>query len=678
MKKSVLKISLIVMMASVLSLIIFISLLLEPAIRINGYAELDKNKLAAIYDTITVMYPDGKSPLKEGQREGGSEFVSISELSEYTKNAFIAIEDKRYYSHSGVDYVRILGAAKNNILSGSFKEGASTITQQLVKNTHLKNDKTIKRKIQEVRISRELERSYDKNEILEMYLNILYFGNNSYGISAAAEGFFGKNANELSLAESATLAGIINNPSRYNPIINPENAVKRRNTVLSRMLEQKMITDDEYNKAVNEPLFLRKRSNEALFDQYSQACINEAAELLKCDTVELYGKDITIISYCNKNLQDYALELIAENEVKNGEISIIVSRNENGEVIANVSDSLSDINTAKRQPGSTIKPFLCYAPVLDNGVVFTCTPILDEKACFNGWCPRNFNDKYYGWTSVEESLVRSLNIPAVKLLEIGGIERAKKLAKAFGFDFSTDDNSLAIALGGMTEGVTLQQLNDAYRCLANGGNYAKGRYVQSILTKDGKVIYRNDYNNKIAAISKETAYLITDCLEKCARYGTAGLIKYAGENIAAKTGTVGNKNGNTDAYCVAYTPLYTVSVRVSAKNGLLENKISGGNLPTILARKIFNFLSDETTFSVPSGIISADIDILKLENEHKVQLADHDTPLLNRRNVLFNKKYAPKKYPKTGLSFNETDSILDDFNNFEIVDGFFDKSIEVA
>lgn len=642
-----------------------VTIIIEPRVKINGFAELDRARLDNVAKTVTIL-DIYDNPIVNSIYDNNKIYTKISELPAYTPAAFVAIEDKRFYNHNGVDYLRVLSAAKNNIFSKSLKEGASTISQQLIKNTHLKNDKTFSRKIQEIRIARDLERNYDKSQILEMYLNILYFGNNIYGIGTASEIMFGKPANELTLAESATLAGIINSPAELNPYVHPEKAVKRRNLVLKRMKEQSLVTETDYESAIKANLILDKRS--VTTNQYVNNCIAEAQKILMKDKADIFGEGFVIGTYFNDDLQSFTDNIVSSIKVENGEINVIISENKSGSFIVNSSDSKRDLSNVKRQPGSTLKPFVCYAPALEAKTVYPITPILDEKTAFDGWIPSNYNDKYYGWVSVEDSLSRSLNIPAVKLMESNGVANSKNIAKRFGIEFDKKDNSLALALGAMCDGVTLNTLADAYRALSNGGKYSPGRYIRFIKDKNGNYLYRADTPALKYAISEDNAYLLTKMLQKCAECGTAKQIKYAACHAAAKTGTVGTKDGNTDAYCISYTPYYTIAVRIGAKgNEPIANEFSGGTIPAKICKMILKELNDKSDFFAPETVIKLDVDLNELKVNHKVLLAGDEIEPEDKISAYFSGENIPRVYsnPRTYI---ENDSILDNFDNFTIVD----------
>lgn len=638
------------------------AVLLEPRVPIAGFASLDPSRLEEVTRSIAVNDENGDAVT--GRLYGADKlYTPLSDLPAFVPEAFVAIEDKRFYSHRGVDYIRVLAAAKNNILSGGFSEGASTITQQLIKNTHLRNDKTISRKIQEIRIARDLERRYPKDKILETYLNVLYFGSGGYGIGSAALSFFDKPANKLTLAEGALLAGMINNPARFDPRVDLDAAIKRRNVVLDRMYDRGSISAGVLREAKDEvPLVAERRPT---CDQYTGSCLTEAARLLGKEVHELFSEGYTINSYMDPVVQDLLNKIVASDAPAGCDANIIVATNEDGRFIANAGNSYLNLSMRARSPGSTIKPILCYAPALELKNVYTCTPVLDERISFDGWSPANYNDEYFGWVSVEESLVRSLNIPAVKLLEANGIEKSKAIARRFGIEFDRRDDTLALALGGMTKGVTLNSLVDAYRVFANGGRFSKGKYIENIVDKNGNIIYSAPPAYKTVAISADTAYLVTDMLKKCAQKGTARHVGYSGTNAAAKTGTVGSKQGNTDAYCIAYTPHYTVAAWIGAREGLMDNGYSGGTVPAKMVKKVLSYLGDREDFTPPETIIRAQIDLNELKKNRKVLLAGDAVKDKDRLGAMFSSAHMPRAY-STPSNFLEGKTALDEFDNFRI------------
>lgn len=643
-----------------------LALLLEPRVPVRGFAELDLARLTVNERNVVIF--DGNNEKIDLSGFVGNKRVSLSTLPAYVPNAFIAVEDKRFYSHKGVDPYRMAGAAIRNLAAGSFKEGASTITQQLVKNTHLKNEKTLSRKIQEIRIARDLERRESKEKIMETYLGVLYFGNNAYGIDGAARLYFGKSAKKLTLAESATLAGVINSPAIYDPFENPGKCVERRNLVLKKMFENGFISEKEYETAKSAQLVTN--GVERAQNQFVNACINEACTKTGLGKDELLNKNVVIRTAYDEKLQNKVTDIIERYSASaKGEISVVVL-DKNCKFVSYASTAKSDVSFVKRQPASTLKPLLCYAPAIERGVVYPCTPVLDEPCSFGSWTVKNYKNKYYGWTDVETGLILSLNVPAVKLLDAVGTENAKAVCSRTGIEFSPRDNSLALALGSTENGVSLPALCGAYAVLRDGGAFRNPCFVTKMELNDGNCVYRTASVGK-RALSPETSYLVTDMLVKCARVGTAKKVGFSGGNVAAKTGTAGTTDGNTDAYCVAYSPCFTVAVRVSAGKTLLPNNVAGGTVPAKICKEIFRYLGDESKFTVPCGVVKAQIDIGELKENKKVLLAGKDVPAANRKEVLFSRYNMPRVYSSPDI-FTDEKTELDDFDNFKIIDRFFD------
>ncbi len=646
--------------------VISLAIILEPRFMINGYATLDCNRLS-VYEQ-TAQFIDEDSRLIDGQKRlSKSLHTDIQSLPSFVPNAFIAIEDKRFYSHKGIDFIRIIAAAKNNFLSGTFKEGASTISQQLIKNTHLKNEKTISRKIQEIRMARELERKYTKPQILSMYLNMLYFGDGIYGIENASRSFYNKKSKDLTLAESALLAGIINNPSYYSPRRNYDRAIARKNSVLKRMLEQKLINFEEYSNGISEDIEIN--NDKKWSDLYCDEVLSEIERKVGKDKYEVFSNGYTIETYLDSELQKFVEELIKNNEVCGSYTGIMVSRNSDRAIIAAGCNSTTDVSNFKRQPGSTIKPFL-YAYAMEKTDTYSCTPILDEKTDFNGWSPSNYNERYFGWTDVENSLIHSLNVPAVKILEQNGIDKSKRFLARFGLKLTQKDDSLSLALGCTASGVLLKDLCSSYSVFPNDGLFGECKFIKKIVDQNGNTVY-SATNNEYRVISEQCAYMITDILKKCAQRGTAKCVGYSKLPVAAKTGTVGTNEGNTDAYCVCYSPKHTIVVWMGSDRDLMPNEYSGGTLTAKIARKIIEKLNVKDDFNMPSGLVYADIDEETRSRLHRVVLAGNGIPLKNRKTVLFNEKNMPRVYSQSA-TYLENDSVLDDFNDFEIIDGFLD------
>ena len=626
LKKSV-KITIIVLSIFIALIAIAVGtffLIISPHVNMLKLPNLDLSRLTSYDRTVTILDKDGQ-PIDSAFYDHNKIYVRLEDLPDYTPKAFVAIEDKRFYSHGGVDYKRIAGAAFSNIKSGSFREGASTITQQLIKNTHLSNEKTIKRKLSEMRLARQLEQVYDKDQILESYLNILYFGYGIHGLGTASRVMFNKPATELTVAQSAALASIINNPSRYSPYTNRENLDKRTKTVLKLMHEQHYLDDEQYENAINEQIeFCKNRRN-----QFINGLIKSACAEYKCSEKELFLRNPTFKTAYDPTVSEAARKAIDEMSDINGYIRVFVLDNLSGGIVCDETNTNKFIDM-RRSPASAIKPFISYAPALENGYT-PLTQIVDAPTDFDGYSPRNYKSIYRGYQSVRECLIRSSNIAAVTLLNDVGIPKAKSTAERFGIEFENGDNTLALALGGMEKGVTLAELANAYRTLANGGIFTPISYFD-----------RGEQAYKKRAIRDDIAYLLTDMLRDCATTGTAKKLSGSGI-IAAKTGTNGDENGNYDCYCIAYTPQNTIAIWFGAKpNSYIDNSITGAACCNIIKNLCdTGVIRTDFEFDMPNSVAYYEVDDKALRESHEVYLADPFLPKRYRRRELFSKKNLP-------------------------------------
>lgn len=594
--------------------------------------------------------------------------ISLDELPSYIPASFISIEDKNFFNHDGLNYKRILKAIYKNFVTKNATEGASTISQQLIKNTHLSSEKTISRKVKEVILTKKMENKLSKKIILETYLNAIYFGNGAYGIDNASKIYFNKPASMLTIEESAMLAGMIKSPKKYSPILNYENCLKRRNLVLNEMLKDGVIANkqhaDAINTKINIDINLKGKQN-----YYEQAVILEATKILNISEKDLALGNYYIFTYFDNNAQQY-LENAVNNESyyhKNtyGNIpdsaSIIID-NKTGGIVAFGGKSNYDLVNMKRSPGSSIKPILVYAPALENGIISPISPILDEKTTFDGYSPQNVGNKYYGYVSATESLEKSLNIPAIKIVQAKGIKNSKLMAEKSGIEFDKNDTNYAICLGGLTNGTTVKQLVNSYIPFANNGKFIDAKFIKKICDKNGKLIYENNCKQTLV-MSEETAYLATEMMISGVKKGTSSKLKDLSFEIAGKTGTVGlkNTNLNTDVWSVAYTTDYTAGCWLGNSTGnaeyMLEGCNNGGTYCTLMLKNIFENLhqtNKPNKFTVPDGIEIVNLDSQELENNHKLALADSNTPEIFITKASFNKKYKPKLVAK---SFDELKAV---------------------
>jgi len=577
--------------------------------------------------------------------------VNLSNLNKFTPQAFVSIEDKRFYKHNGIDVIRMAGAIVSNIKAGKTVQGASTISQQLAKNAFLSGEKTLERKLKEIKLAFELEKTYSKNEILEFYLNSIYFGNGCYGIEDASRFYFNKGAASLTLNESAMLAAIINAPSLYNPLTNLNKVTERKNLVLKNMLNDGAISESEYSIAANEPINISAKNNS---NAYATSVISEACEILGENENTLANKNYTIVTFLDEQVQQNLLSNINSNaytpldgESRPNLISIVLD-NETNAVIALGTNMRQIPANFRREPGSVLKPLAVYAPALEYNIITPATQILDAPINIDGYTPNNSNDQFSGYVSVRESLAKSLNIPAVKIMQSTGVNKSKKVAEKFGIPFDAKDNNLALALGGMTTGVTIKEIADAYACIARGGEFSQSAFIKEIKNANGDIVY--SYSPKARrAISAETAYILTDMLTSVSTSGTASRLSDLGFEVASKTGTAGisRSKNNSDAWSVSFTPSNTVVTWIgSPSSSGMSPKINGSTYPTLLNKSTLTSLNSYRLtkgFSVPDGVSWLDIDERVKENQHVIKLANKNLPERYKSRELFNLKNLPEQ-----------------------------------
>lgn len=584
-------------------------------------------------------------------------WVSISELQPSTVYAFISAEDVRFFEHEGVDVIRIAGAIVADIKAGSYVQGASTISQQLIKLSHLTSEKTISRKAEEAALAYEMERQYSKEDILEMYLNYVYFGGGYYGIEAAAEGYFGVHASDLTLDQSAMLAGILKSPSGYAPHINYAASINRRNNILRLMRDYGYITDDEKKQAsAGRPTILHDK-NEEYSGYYTDAVTKSAAALMGITVDELIRGGYSIYSAMDSDIQHYCEEMFKNGELfpaEDSEAAIVVLEPSTGMVVAMVGGrsytggiSFNRATDIRRQPGSVIKPVIAYAPAFEYLNYTAADMILDEETTFADYTPSNYGNKYYGWVTVREAVTKSLNVPAVKTLSAVGVYRAKDFAKRCGIEFDDKDDSLALALGGFTYGVSPLQIAGAYSCFASGGIYNTPTLIKKITDRNGLTVYEYRQDSR-RVMSEANAYILTSMLKSVVTEGTGHRLNTLDIPIAGKTGTVGLANGNRDAWMAGYTPEYTAVVWQgydSDRLGLLPSSATGGTYPALMLYELFNHIYPDGRsgdFEKPESVKQYSIDAKTLKKQHKVVLANAMTPQSSRVTEYFTEETAPE------------------------------------
>lgn len=590
-------------------------------------------------------------------------FIKLDDLPEHVKMAFVAAEDARFYEHNGIDIKRIFGAALSDIRAGYFKEGGSTITQQLIKNSHLTGTKKLSRKLQEALLACQLESRYTKDEILEMYLNYIYFGNGAYGIEAAAQTYFSKSASELSVAQAAALAGVIKSPANYSPSAEPENCLARRNHVLELMYKYGFIDFEAYDSASKEALAVTDApALNCDYGFFTDEVLKSASEILNISIDRLLTGGYGIYTSLDISVAEKTQELLNNNELFPGDgvqCAVIVMETQTGAISCifggrqyETRMGFNRATMAMRSPGSTIKPLLVYAPALESRIITAATVLKDEKKVFNGYSPNNFKDRYYGNVTVRDALVKSLNVPAVEIFERMGIERGKRFAQEAGIVFDRFDNNLSLALGGFTKGVSPLMLASAYQCLGNGGVKNEAYYINRITDSEGRTVYSRPQSDGKRVFSAETAYIIGDILKDAANKYGSPFAKLKKQNISAKTGTASYRDkGNSDIWVASYNCEYTVVVWQGYDNTdpehCLASSATGSKYPSVIAASIFDSIyadgRAEPFAQRPAGIkeITLDKDALY---DGSSELATELTPDKSRISELFIAGTEPTEY----------------------------------
>lgn len=534
---------------------------------------------------LVLLDQNGESFYSIGRAER-REMVKLGQIADVTEQALLASEDKDFYNHGGFSVISMLGALYANMVTGHTSYGGSTLTQQLAKNTLLTDDRTYLRKYQELAVSIAIERTYTKDEILEMYLNSVFFGENSFGIQDAAETYFGKQPSELSLAESAMLIGVLPAPSAYSPISgNPELAYERQNTVLSRMVSNNVITEAEKEAALAEELVFASPSNDnnSIAPHFAEMVIKELSDKHGYEKVMRSG-------YRVKTTLDREAQQALAGSV-NSNIRYIESRggsNAGGVVIDPTTGEVravvgsADYNneewgkvnmaTASRQPGSSFKP-IYYAAALGDGIVTPSTTLEDKPINLNGWQPKNADNRFRGDVTVRNALSQSLNIPSIEVMQEYGVERSIKAANKLGINTITGDTDYGLALALGAGETRLIDMTNAYAAFANGGRQFKPILVKEIDDKFGaKVSVTRETSRQ--AISAEGAFLISSILsDNSARSPIFGSsLTVSGRTAAVKTGTT---DDSRDAWAIGYSPDYVVGVWVGNNDN--SPMLSGGS-----------------------------------------------------------------------------------------------------
>ena len=572
---------------------------------------------------IVLMDKNNKVFFSTGKAER-RELVQLNQISDDTEHALLASEDKDFYKHSGFDPFSIVRALYSNIVARGIAGGGSTITQQLAKNTLLTEKQTIVRKYQELVIAVAIEQRYSKDEILTMYLNSVFYGENSFGIEEASKNYFKKEPSELNLAESAMLIGVLPAPSAYSPISgDPTLAKERQTTVLTRMVRNGYITEAQKTDALAQQITYAEPSsgisNEA--PHFTEMVLNELYDKYGEETVTRSGYQVTTtldlslqekanaavesnMDYIQNNGGSNA-SLVAIDPKTGGILALVGSADYNNEQFGKV-----NMATTARQPGSSFKP-IYYADALASGKITPTTVLEDKKTDFGGYTPQNADRKFRGNVTVRQALNWSLNIPAIKVMQKDGLDSAVAASKKLGISTLKDSSNYGLSLALGSAEVPLTEMTDAYATFANQGTHHEENSIASIKNKFDQTIFTQD-RTSTRAISTDGAYLLSNILSdnqtrssvfgsSLSVTGTDGKTK----SVAVKTGTT---DDSRDAWTIGYTPEIAVGVWVGNNDNAIMDNGGAGMAGPIWRNMMKQAIGSSTpSFSQPSGVVKATV-----------------------------------------------------------------------
>jgi penicillin-binding protein 2A len=583
-----------------------------------------------VMDSATLLVDQKGNKLTKIYKEN-REIVDIEKIPVHVQEAFVAVEDSRFYKHKGIDAKAIARAVYKDIMAGSKVEGGSTITQQLAKNVFLSHEKSWLRKTKEAVIAINLERRYTKDKILEMYLNQIYFGHGAYGIQLASKTYFNKNASELTVEEGALLAGLPKAPSYYSPIKHPEAAKERRDLVLSLMEKQNYLSPSETVRAQGRTIALdvyQEEQNPAYLT-YIDMVIHEAREKYHISREELRQGGYKIVVPMDPGVQEDVYRhfqegryFIGTGEAKPEGAMVLMNSKTGGLLAAQggreyVTEGLNRV-LVKRQPGSTFKPLSVYGPALESDKYKPYSMLRDEELSYNGYEPKNYNGSYSGKVSMVEAVTNSINSSAVWLLNKLGVDYAKEYLIELGMPI--EDRGLGIALGGIDDGVSPLQMVKAYRSFAHEGKTIEPYVISRIYDHNGKLIGEAKREEK-KVWSKQNAWYMTRMLQQVVQNGT-GSDGAENMEIAGKTGTTNFpavKRGNKDVWFVGYTPEVVGAVWIGYDKTTKESHLNSGSAqPTLLFKQVVNEMPSQKglAFKKPAKVkdLEPPIDLIEVED----------------------------------------------------------------
>ena len=576
--------------------------------------------------------------------------VRLSQVPQHVRDAFIAAEDLRFYSHNGFDLVRRFGSVVANLRAQSYAQGASTISQQLVKLTHLSSEKTLARKAEELYLSIQLEAMFEKDEILEMYLNTIYFGEGAYGVQAASEVYFDKDVSDLTLAEGAALAATIKAPSAYSPAADAEANRTRRGYILDTMLENGMIDAGQAEAARAEELTLSGRPQRVnAHGWFVDAALEEAEDILGVTADELLTGGYYIETTMDARLQALAESLFEDDSLFPGDAAdgtavqgaLAVTDVETGGLAAliggreyTVQRGFHRATQMRRQPGSALKPLAVYAPAIQMGYT-TASILQDVRRDFGGgYNPRNAGESYHGAVTLRRALALSMNVATVQLMSEIGVSASLAFLEQAGIPLTQTDGNLSLALGSMTTGVTPAELSASYAMFGNRGVYNPPYLIERIFASDGTELYAHAASPR-TVMTAQDAYLMTSLMQSVTGWGTGAKLSATGLAVAGKTGTVSlvGMSGNRDIWMAAYTSDWSLACwmgfDVTDADHRLPSRQSGGDATAALATAFFRQAyrdRERPSFSSPGGLVWLTIDTAASQASGYPMLASSATP----------------------------------------------------
>lgn len=645
------------------------------------------------------------------------EYISFQDISKYIVNGYIAKEDRNFLNHHGVDYKAILRAGYSYIKhKGVITQGGSTITQQVIKNNLLTSEQTYQRKITEIMLARALEKQYNKNQIMEFYCNSNYFGNGCYGVQAASQYYFGCDAKDISLGNAAILVATSNLPNVYNPIVNYDLSLEKRNDVLDDMLTCQYISQEEYDEAVAEkPTIVKQQSSEikeTYLTTYALHCTalkimkkegfdfkytyrtEQEYEEYKKDYDEKYNNTVEavrsggykIYTSLNQNIQKKLQQSIDSN------LSEFQERNENDEMYALQSAGVCVDNNsnmvvaivggrnnegyynrgyqAKRQSGSAIKPLLDYAPAINEGVVSCGTMVKDEEISIDGYSPLNANRKYIGDVSVRSALFNSINTIAVKLYTETGKETALSYLADMHFHSMSYADMIApsIAIGGFTNGVAVDEMAKGYSTLANGGKYSENTCIYKIIDSNNEIIYQSD-DATTEVFNEDTAFMMTDMMQQTFKENGGAGNKYQTDKqiYVGKTGTT---NDTKDVWFCGYSAYYTTAIWIGYDTPREMENMQSATYPT----KIWiDFMQDLHKNLAPKEFMIPNT-VKLMNNQGDIKDIDYNKDVYESRPygydyismISYEKVQQRKKEEENKIILEEAKTAVEEFEQFQI------------